>query len=663
MRLGRLAVVMGTLAMGSQGIAAPIQQSETLSVGPVPTSLAVDAPSGKLVIGNASASRGGSGSVAVLDRSGRLTTIATSTGPHHVAVSSTLRKAVAALSWDNRAVVVDLDTMQSASVPTANNPTKIVIVEKAGLAYVVGKTMEMSMAGGVPYATSNGFISVIDLRTLAVQTYPMPGFAPDDLAASPDGKRLYVVGTHYFRTGEAKPGFIQAFDTAARAAIGTPTRIGRLPLQVLTSSRGDKVYVVGHADYFRADLPADDMRRNSIRPAAFVLDAATLALQKTIELPDTKNLDLFGPSFIGQAEVDPASGKLFVSDRYNARLSAIDLVAGTVRTTEFEAPALSFALNRVTGTAVVTLNTIGQAAIVSQAGVRLDTVPIGRAPKAGESVGQYAVAVDGASGDTYVTNGHDQSISILRKPADATALVNLTDVWFDPADPGWGLYVDHQGIVAFATLFTHDAAGDPTWLAMTSGVRQPDGSFSGVLYRTHGASTRAITDITPVGIMRLTPEAGGAMKLLYVVDGQSHTRMLQRFTFDPAARECGWGVGSAKSSLATSNFTSLWSDPREQGWGVAVSHQGRTAFGVLFHYDAQNRASWSLMSNGRQQAPGVFSGELYRAKRGRIETAGTLTLDFTGADAGSVTYHVDGVDFRAQITRHAMTPLMSRCSS
>jgi hypothetical protein len=309
------------------------------------------------------------------------------------------------------------------------------------------------------------------------------------------------------------------------------------------------------------------------------------------------------------------------------------------------------------------MNTIGQAAIVSRDGVRLDTVPIGRAPLAGEPLaGRYDVAVDPATGDAYLANGHERTLSILRRPDDAAAVVNLTDVWFDPADPGWGLFVDHQGIVLFATLFTHTAGGDPTWYAMSNGVRQPDGSFSGVLYRTHGPSTRALTDIMPVGIMRITPETSGAAKLLYVADGQSQTRVLQRFQFDAGARECGWSVGTPKSSLAASNFTSLWSDPREQGWGVAVSQQGATAFGVLFTYDAENRPSWSVMSNGRQQAPGRFAGDLYRAAKGRIDTVGSMTLDFSAGDQGVVSYRMDGVDFRAPIARQAMTPLMTRCT-
>jgi len=663
MRFRRILTAVAGLAIAWSVAAAPLQKSESLAVGPMPSSLAVDVRTGKVLIGNAGPGRGAGGSLAILDRSGKLTTVATATGPYHVAVSPALRKAVAVQPWASQATVVNIDTLEAATVATASNPTKTVIVERSATAYVLGKTQEMSMAGGVMSATSNGFITAIDLRTHATHVYLLPGFAPDDLAASPDGSRLYVVGSHFVRTGEWKPGFVQAFDTVARAPIGAPVRVGRIPQHVLVSPRADKVYVVGHADYYRAGLDPADMRRNSIRPALFVLSSETLAVERTVDLPDTKSLDLHGPAFHGQSELDPDTGRIFVLDAYNARLTSVDPVAGTQRTTEFEAMALSFALDRAAGTAIVSMNTIGQAAIVSRAGVRLDTVPIGRAPKGGEPLSGYAVAVDASSGDAYLTNGHDGSITILRRSSETASVVNLTDVWFDPDDPGWGVFVDHQGIVLFATLFTHDAAGNPTWLVMSNGVRQPDGSFSGVLFRTRGPAANAIEDITPVGIMRFTPSAADGAKLLFVVDGRSTSKTMQRFLFDVAPRPCGWSVGAPKTTVGATNFTSLWSDPREQGWGVAVSHQGSTAFGVLFTYDAENNPSWAVMSNGRQQAAGLFSGELHRAVKGRISTVGTMTLDFSAADRGALSYRVDGLDFRAPIARQAIAPLMTRCAS
>ena len=65
-------------------------------------------------------------------------------------------------------------------------------------------------------------------------------------------------------------------------------------------------------------------------------------------------------------------------------------------------------------------------------------------------------------------------------------------------------------------------------------------------------------------------------------------------------------------SIAKANFTALWSNPTDPGWGVAVSHRAQGIFAVLFTYDDENRPAWMVMSRGKQIAPGAFTGELYR---------------------------------------------------
>jgi hypothetical protein len=62
-----------------------------------------------------------------------------------------------------------------------------------------------------------------------------------------------------------------------------------------------------------------------------------------------------------------------------------------------------------------------------------------------------------------------------------------TALWWNPAESGWGLNLNHQGNILFGTLYTYDAAGAPLWLMMSNGAMQSDGaSFTGDLYRTTG---------------------------------------------------------------------------------------------------------------------------------------------------------------------------------
>ena len=47
------------------------------------------------------------------------------------------------------------------------------------------------------------------------------------------------------------------------------------------------------------------------------------------------------------------------------------------------------------------------------------------------------------------------------------ALTNYQDMWWNPAESGWGVNIVHQNSTLFATLMTYDLAGDDLWLVMS----------------------------------------------------------------------------------------------------------------------------------------------------------------------------------------------------
>jgi hypothetical protein len=243
------------------------------------------------------------------------------------------------------------------------------------------------------------------------------------------------------------------------------------------------------------------------------------------------------------------------------------------------------------------------------------------------------------------------------------AAVNLTDVWHDPKQPGWGVFIDHQGDNMFGALFTHDASGDPVWFVMSDGTRQPDGAFMGELYRSNGPMAEGRVDAQAIGMMRFEPGDGNAGTLTYIVGGVSYTKSVERFRFSSALRECRWSSDPLKATLERANFTSLWWSPAKPGWGLALSQQGENTFGVLFIYDQLNRPSWVVMASGVQKSLGAFGGPLYRAGRGLIQEVGSLSLKFSTASDGVIKYRVDGADYEDKITRQTFSPLRAQCSS
>ena len=55
--------------------------------------------------------------------------------------------------------------------------------------------------------------------------------------------------------------------------------------------------------------------------------------------------------------------------------------------------------------------------------------------------------------------------------ADRVDALNYTALWWNEAESGWGINLNHQGNILFAALFTYDDAGAPTWLVMSRGER------------------------------------------------------------------------------------------------------------------------------------------------------------------------------------------------
>ncbi len=250
---------------------------------------------------------------------------------------------------------------------------------------------------------------------------------------------------------------------------------------------------------------------------------------------------------------------------------------------------------------------------------------------------------------------------------------NYTALWWNAAESGWGINLNHQGNILFATLFTYNTDGSPVWLVMSNGARQPDGSYAGTLYRTTGPVFNASpwTGFTPqeVGTMRLafsTPEAG---TLTYTFNGVPLTKSITRQAFKEPAT-CTW---SAFDRSFARNFQDLWWNPAEAGWGVNITHQEDTLFATLFTYAANGQPLWLVMSDGARQADGSYSGTLYRATGPAFNAApwtpinpivaGTMSFTFSDGNSASLAYTVDGVPVTKQISRQVFSIPKTQCES
>ena len=264
---------------------------------------------------------------------------------------------------------------------------------------------------------------------------------------------------------------------------------------------------------------------------------------------------------------------------------------------------------------------------------------------------QAAIVVPGASQCTA---------SLASAPAPE-APGKLTGLWWNAAESGWGIHFTRRGSHVFAAWYTYDAAGTPKWYvasdcAMAAGATETSGSCSGDLYEVHGPSFLANAafdssrvSVNPAGTLKVAFTDANSATMTYTLAGQTRTVPLTRQVFQS---------GTTPPAV---DYTDLWWNPSESGWGMAVSHQYGVMFLAWFVYDGSGNPVWYVASNCTVSGSSC-SGKLYRTtgpafgptfdpSRVQVFEVGTVTATFGDANSGSLSYTIDGVTSSKKIQR------------
>jgi hypothetical protein len=137
--------------------------------------------------------------------------------------------------------------------------------------------------------------------------------------------------------------------------------------------------------------------------------------------------------------------------------------------------------------------------------------------------------------------------------------------------------------------------------------------------------------------------------MTYTVGGSSRTVAITRHPIT---------TGTAQPTV---NYTDIWWNPGESGWGLAIAHQYGVMFLAWYVYDASGKPVWYVASNCAVNGNGC-SGALYRTTgpafglgfnpaQVQVFTAGSVSVNFSDANNGTVSYTVDGVSGSKTITR------------
>jgi hypothetical protein len=214
-------------------------------------------------------------------------------------------------------------------------------------------------------------------------------------------------------------------------------------------------------------------------------------------------------------------------------------------------------------------------------------------------------------------------------PASAvTGGTDFTDLWWNPAESGWGLNVIHQNGIIFATLYVYDAAGTPHFFS-GSETRGTGTVFTGPLYETRGTPFTvtpynvAAYGATQVGTITLSFSTANSGTLSYSVGATNVTKSITRFAFATDNLSGNYLGGlTASSSCTTGAQNTLIFDT------LRVTHSGNAISMTVNFYNSAGLAS--VCSFSGTYAP--------MGRLGNITGSYTCTVGGSAANAGTFSH-------------------------
>lgn len=236
------------------------------------------------------------------------------------------------------------------------------------------------------------------------------------------------------------------------------------------------------------------------------------------------------------------------------------------------------------------------------------SVSLTATPAAGSTFDGWGGFCSGTVGCT-VSMTDNKSVTATFRSTATQASLNYSDIWWNPDESGWGITIaDHQSQL-FIVWYTYRLDGSPTWFVIPGGTLSADKRFfKGDIYQTTGPPYNIVFDPNQVRITKVgsasfdfAPPSLAAGKALfsYTVGNVSQTKQIERQPFGNAAPD--WGY----------DFTDIFWDPAESGWGLSLAQHGNNVFGVWYTYDLNGQPLFVVMPGGTFNGGDSFTGATY----------------------------------------------------
>lgn len=180
-------------------------------------------------------------------------------------------------------------------------------------------------------------------------------------------------------------------------------------------------------------------------------------------------------------------------------------------------------------------------------------------------------------------------------------VTDFSDLWWNPAESGWGMQLVRGGDATFATMFVYDAKERPTFYTAT--LAAANGAWSGTLYETTGpyfagaGYDPAKVTVRAVGAMTFAPATSEAAAVTYSVDGTNVTKSVTRQTLRIENMSGTYPIATQRTATHCPNSASNGESTTLES--AAVAHAGS---GIAIDWTIGGRAcrlTGTYMQTGR----------------------------------------------------------------
>lgn len=238
----------------------------------------------------------------------------------------------------------------------------------------------------------------------------------------------------------------------------------------------------------------------------------------------------------------------------------------------------------------------------------------------------------------------------------ATAVANsYQGLWWNANEDGWGMSLTQHGNLLFAAIYTYDDSKNPVWYVVPN-CPLTTTSCTGDVFKVTGATPPTlpwngdarVVEKVGTGSLAFTSTSAGTFS--FTINGITASKAI---TLQPLA------TGTTPPAI---DYTDLWWNTAESGWGLSISQQFGIVFAAWYTYDAAGKPVWYVAPRCELAAT-TCSSDFYRVTGGTPITAawnaadkaavkaGTMTLSFTDAVNGTMRYTIGTTDYIRVITR------------